>query len=344
MDVKMKSITPGPLCCSWEHLDQGGTRQGQGGPQPPLSLPCQQFRAWFPQLCARVGWWVQLAEGLTFPERFRGKPCRISWNWFNVTNKRFWDWLEVFVVLLLLFYWSELQTTVFFFLPHSNTLYIGPFFFLPKEDTWIISLKRRWWGSVVTGHACPAVCRRVWSEWDQRSAQLSYKEWEAEILSKNLGSILDSRGQRGIGGSRRHSSSKHHASLVVKTDDVKQVLLFSCVQLRGSVLKGLVLETDVTNRCGGKWCSYCIQALANSLYIPICLKQNQMGCEAPGLIWSPYWILWMCIRNCSFTPEGRWKHIRQTMSWARLTFYFFYYMQVSVETVKIPICFHSVLV
>lgn len=67
----------------------------------------------------------------------------------------------------------------------------------------------------------------------------------------------------------------------------------------------------MNDRRGGKRYSYCIQALASSLEIPISLKQNKMHHEAPGLLESPYWILWIYVRNRLFSQHtGENAHIR----------------------------------
>jgi hypothetical protein len=67
-----------------------------------------------------------------------------------------------------------------------------------------------------------------------------------------------------------------------------------------------------TDEYGGKRCSYCTQALANSLYIPVSLKQTKMKYEVPGLI-KPLLDYLDKVRNCVFQPEDWQRHRHQTM-------------------------------
>lgn len=131
---------------------------------------------------------------------------------------------------LLLFSWLELQRAVIFFfsLPHSETWYIGPFFFLPKkiheESDWTVCNRKsqkgkgRWWGYVVTGSTpCRVAWNLVWRKPDQDSSPLELQGMRGKN-SKDLGYVFNSGDREKWSGNRNYSSSKHHDSLVVKTE------------------------------------------------------------------------------------------------------------------------------
>lgn len=134
------------------------------------------------------------------------------------------------IFLLLLFSWLELQRAVIFFfsLPHSETWYIGSFFFLPKkiheESDWTVCNtksqkgKGRWWGYVVTGSTpCRVAWNLVWRKPDQDSSPLELEGMRGKN-SKYLGYVFNSGDREKWSGNRNYSSSKHHDSLVVKTE------------------------------------------------------------------------------------------------------------------------------
>lgn len=89
------------MCCSWKSAVDSAAGDPSG-----------RFGVWSPQLCVRLGWWYQLAEGINTPEHFKGKPCRINKTGYNVPK---WPWglIGGEGILLLLFWWSELQTAGF---------------------------------------------------------------------------------------------------------------------------------------------------------------------------------------------------------------------------------------
>lgn len=184
----------------------GGDRSGRLG-------------AWSPQLCVRLGWGYQLTEGIN-TEHFGGKPCGINKTGYNAT-RWFWGLIggrRYFVALILMV--RATNSRVFSFLPSSETSYIGPFFFLLKENSWIIQLnyvlqekskgnERRW-----KDYTTRTV---VWDQvWSQSDEAFSPVQGVRDENSKHLGSGF--RGQKGMEWGGNYSSDRHHDSLVVKTE------------------------------------------------------------------------------------------------------------------------------
>lgn len=151
------------------------------------------------------GWTVQgsvhswvgdtsLRKGLIVTDRFRGKPCRVNKIGYD-DIKRFWGLTRGGV--LLLFWWSELQTAGFSF-PIRERSVLGQILSPKgrcvnnqtepcprgKVEREMDEVTRLHTADDTTG---TVAWNQVGSQSDKCLAQLGYKDWETKILSKHLG-------------------------------------------------------------------------------------------------------------------------------------------------------------